>query len=575
MKKTYLKDSVFGYIEIEKEISKVFLNSKMFQRLRGIEQSNLGVLYPGAVTTRFSHSIGVYHLSQIAIDSLILNFSSFDTNSEKLSQRLKNMKPSFEIAALLHDVGHAPLSHMTEEYFRGDLQEFEDTYLYKIEINLFECIKKNISATKYKRFKTDYLNHRYQDNTIDKLDPKPHEIMSCNVIMSNEKYLSYFEEENIDLNLIIRSILGCTYELSYENKTPKTIFDETEKSIRNGVIKLLNSDTIDVDKLDYLLRDSYYSGFENSSIDYNRLLGSVLLFMNKKNNNFYSLAFDKRALSVIDGVHSSLKNQQMWLFNHPSIIYDNYLKSNIIKTLSNILLIDDNDAKIHISELFSLKSIIGENRLKNGCVVDTFSDYDIQYLIKKHKADIESITNSNIVDQLFERNKRLKPAWKNFSVVDTYMQKGELDFDLDLFIDDYTAFHDIYDSNNFSLEFEDEIELKDSVYEFVKFIDYLVEELGVSRNDILMLPANNVFKREDTFFQKDLYIYYPFTDGSVLKSFHEVMNRRKIKSDSEINKICSNHFFVFYNSENPILGDFDIVEFFSIVSSYERYSSSS
>lgn len=52
-------------------------------------------------------------------------------------------------------------------------------------------------------------------------------------------------------------------------------------SILNALISLLNSSTIDVDRLDYLIRDAYVMGFNSISIDYNRLIDAITLVETK------------------------------------------------------------------------------------------------------------------------------------------------------------------------------------------------------------------------------------------------------------------------------------------------------
>lgn len=61
-----------------------------------------------------------------------------------------------------------------------------------------------------------------------------------------------------------------------------------ENDIRNCFIQLLNSKVIDADKLDYLIRDAYITGFDTVSIDYERLLGVLTIV---KTDSGYELAY--------------------------------------------------------------------------------------------------------------------------------------------------------------------------------------------------------------------------------------------------------------------------------------------
>ena len=62
------------------------------------------------------------------------------------------------------------------------------------------------------------------------------------------------------------------------------------KGIKNCLIRLLNSSTVDVDKLDYIARDTQMSGYDNIVLDTERLLGSVCLVCN---DNVYYPSFKK------------------------------------------------------------------------------------------------------------------------------------------------------------------------------------------------------------------------------------------------------------------------------------------
>src|ERR1700757_5484849 len=94
-----LRDPVHNFIRFDEEEVKL-INLDILQRLRGIRQLALAALvYPGALHTRFDHTLGVAHLAGQMADGLGLD------NSERSLVRL---------AALLHDVGHGPFSHVSE-----------------------------------------------------------------------------------------------------------------------------------------------------------------------------------------------------------------------------------------------------------------------------------------------------------------------------------------------------------------------------------------------------------------------------------------------------------------------------
>ena len=98
----------------EEKMVMELIDSSPFQRLRRIKQLGPAYLtFHGAESSRFTHSIGVFHLARRAINHL----SEFDS-------RLKDHKFLIYGAALLHDLGHGPLSHTSEEIFKIKHEEW-------------------------------------------------------------------------------------------------------------------------------------------------------------------------------------------------------------------------------------------------------------------------------------------------------------------------------------------------------------------------------------------------------------------------------------------------------------------
>ena len=101
---TQIRDPVHGYIYAN-ELECKIIDSPVFQRLRKIRQLGTAHLtYPGALHTRFEHCIGSMYLAKRAANHL----KSQEIINEDMSNELS-------IAALLHDIGHGPFSHLFEE----------------------------------------------------------------------------------------------------------------------------------------------------------------------------------------------------------------------------------------------------------------------------------------------------------------------------------------------------------------------------------------------------------------------------------------------------------------------------
>ena len=106
MKKTHLDiiDPIHDFIRVSGPELKI-IDSPIFQRLRRIRQlSGAHLTYPGAQHTRFEHSLGVMHISAQAGQAL----------QEKGILKKDDIE-NLRLAALLHDIGHGPFSHLFEE----------------------------------------------------------------------------------------------------------------------------------------------------------------------------------------------------------------------------------------------------------------------------------------------------------------------------------------------------------------------------------------------------------------------------------------------------------------------------
>src|ERR1700679_1250919 len=103
-------DPVHGFIRFN-ELEKKLIDSFAFQRLHYLHQLGIAYLvYPGATHTRFEHSLGVMELASLIFDRVTAKstFSIAPQNYEYWKQILR-------FAALCHDLGHLPFSHVAEK----------------------------------------------------------------------------------------------------------------------------------------------------------------------------------------------------------------------------------------------------------------------------------------------------------------------------------------------------------------------------------------------------------------------------------------------------------------------------
>lgn len=407
MEKKILKDPLYNYISIDSDIVENIIDTKYFQRLRRIEQTSMRCLYPSARHDRFIHSIGTYYLAKVAVKSLEKNYKNgvgFKIDDEALRHQLpkkkirKQIQFNFQMAALLHDIGHSPFSHTLEDYFQTIYSKEVDQTIKSHDIleELFVEVKKLITENQeedYEAFKQECKDAK----------SAPHEIASCIVILRcfKDTLRKLAEDRGVEIQycFICRCILGALYSST-----------TLEEDYRNCIIKLLNS-SIDVDKLDYISRDSQVSGFDNVEIDTQRLLNSLVFAVHEdtEGRQRLCLAFRKTALSVIQNVVMSRNSLYTWIYSHHKVKYEGYLIHEAVRLIAKKQeeSFGKKDSKLFISELFSVNNII--DRL--------FCDDTIWNLFMHH-IDIPEVC------EIIERGAQKKAVWKSFAEFQAYFMNS-------------------------------------------------------------------------------------------------------------------------------------------------------
>jgi len=139
-----IRDPVHGYVKMT-EVERELIDSPFVQRLRRIHQlAGAYLVYPGATHTRFEHVIGAMHVAGQIAESLV-----------RASEMGEGLVQEVRLAALLHDVGHGPFSHMYEEVLsEKDKTPHEDIAQRVIlETSLHDILERNgFSSRKMSEF---------------------------------------------------------------------------------------------------------------------------------------------------------------------------------------------------------------------------------------------------------------------------------------------------------------------------------------------------------------------------------------------------------------------------------------
>lgn len=281
-----IRDPIHGTISLSDE-EVIIIDTPEYQRLRSIKQLGVSEFsFPAATHNRYLHSIGVCHLAGRAFDQI---FAEVEFVNPNVRSRLRQC---FRLAALLHDVGHGPLSHVTESVMPSLVDLDVKVYQHRLKSMYQLGIAPNLDRQ---------ANH--EDYTI--------------------KYIS-----DSPLAEVIRSTFCDISPLHIVCLIDKTIASPDDFFIDHGIdyrpiLSQLVSSELDVDRLDYLERDSYFCGTNYGNIDREWILSN--LQMHQVDEKMF-LALGRRALYTFDDFLLSRHHMNLMVyFHHKSIIYEEML----------------------------------------------------------------------------------------------------------------------------------------------------------------------------------------------------------------------------------------------------------
>ena len=369
------KDPAYGYIEIPSDLVGEIIDTEAFQRLRRIVQTSYEPLYPSATHNRFVHSLGVYHLgdfvaSVVEKNSLPLLKGLMGRFAKKYNRYLE----IFRLACLLHDVGHAPFSHTGEEFYIAKDEKGKATKLHQRIARL--CGDRTFADEIKKREKS----------------AAPHELMS--VVIALTTFGNRFKTDD-EKTFFARAIAGYPFASNTVKK------DHVDCSFLNCLVRLLNSSLVDVDRLDYLIRDAFTTGFKTVAIDYQRLLGGVRIRMIKGK---CEVVFTKRSVSVLENVVFAHDAERKWVQNHPAIAYEMKMLKEAFSSV-NARFASDLPGKTLFCEAALTEKGVMPTKCGKSVKVKYLCDDDIIFLMKN--------LDDGAAHSFFSRRDRFSPIWKS------------------------------------------------------------------------------------------------------------------------------------------------------------------
>ncbi|MBT3586877.1 MAG: HD domain-containing protein [Halobacteriovoraceae bacterium] len=350
-----IRDPVHGSIHVVKE-AEAIIQAEFFQRLRGILQLGFTeYIFPGATHTRFLHSIGVMEIGGRAFDQL---FSTHLGNSEFL-----RLKETFKLACMLHDVGHAPLSHSTEIVMPS---------LAELKIPCRFLSSKDLSSERQATHE-DYTIKSIVDSSL------------------SDSFKDIENKYGVQKEFVADIIRGKTNEPEYFTILGVNYFP---------ILHQLVSSEMDCDRMDYLLRDSYFCGVSYGNYDLDWLL-------------------DNLEICVIDG------EANLGISERAVVTFDDFLLSRY----HMFVMVYFHYRPVWIEQLLYKYFASAPGEYSIPADIEKYIEHDDHYLMKILRASknqyAEMIVKNNIPSKIYEsfNNEQLV----NLEKIETFLKTEDIE----------------------------------------------------------------------------------------------------------------------------------------------------
>lgn len=379
-----VNDGIHNRIQIETELEREIIDHDFFQRLRRIKQLGFSYyVFPNANHTRFEHGLGAMHLAGEFWEAILKNTKEIIEKANSKGKKLnhewekyfseldgkkKEIKQILRLCALIHDLGHGPFSHLFEE--------FSPTWLEFSNIPnwLFPKKGKRSERVPHELYSVLLLREILKDIKRENLPPH---------WLKDDLFLKFFAKvtcDDIQLDLgdeELGVLVGIKLPLG---------------SLQ--IVKSLISGMVDVDRMDYLYRDSFYAGVRYGIFDIIRIKESLVIC--KESDSHVRMGLR----------HSGLSAFEHYLF----CLYQMYVQIYFHKTVSacNSMLLF-----IHHTVEDEASTALKEFKEKYLLDVRQYGRLDESEFIKVYKALAESTSARDVSDDLFVKRK----LWKRVAEI--------------------------------------------------------------------------------------------------------------------------------------------------------------
>lgn len=327
-----IRDNLHGSIDIS-ELEDVVLSHPYIQRLRRIKQlAFLHYVFPCATHTRFEHSLGVMHLAGVAWSKLYTNQKRLAQQLERYGSReqikqLENtptdnhgkigpslglidelfssdyLLQTIRLAALMHDLGHPPFSHSGERFLPS----------YK------QVIASNPGMDEYL---LEFLKAQNPDKQVR------HEIFSLLMI---DKVLkdTYEQFPNLAIQVKVEDVISVVSSSIRPQKDSELVELGAYELIRE-----LISGELDIDRMDYLLRDSKECGVVYGVFDAERILDSLCCYFDPERSGLHA-AIHLSGLAAFEDYLRARQSMYLQLYFHKTAVGAEAMMQHLSKKLGS------------------------------------------------------------------------------------------------------------------------------------------------------------------------------------------------------------------------------------------------
>lgn len=305
-----IRDPIHGAIELSASEASL-LREPFIQRLRNVRQVGFSCIpFPGACHSRYAHVLGVMHVAGQAFDRAYRGWT-FDQPDAR-----QRFRAAVRLAALCHDLGHAPFSHCTE---------FAMPPLSELNIGWYRDRVGDTQAT-------------HEDFTIAIL-------------------------EQTSLARAIAERFPCEARhvaalIHHDISTGDDFFRDGGLDHRRLLSQIISSE-LDADRLDYLVRDAYFSGAQYGHVDVRWILSNLSAY---PAHGQVWLALDSAGLYAFEDFLVARHHMFLMVyFHHKSVIYEEMLKRWVKSDDVTWRISSDLDAYLYLDDIALESQLRREN----------------------------------------------------------------------------------------------------------------------------------------------------------------------------------------------------------------------